>query len=319
MATRAHARPEDELVEIIRQYPGLEDSGVARRAIRDLLKRQWLQTSNSYELELTHQAPDLREKIEDAIARPGTAERLQRMRSSLEPFVKIIGPMKDEVVYSSFLELLSAAQQRICLPMLATTPYDETVKILKGRAEAGVEIQLLLGTPSLVAKWRGETMRKISSERLARWREIFEKYDNVTIRVSHHPEDMAIATCVGVDNSIARLDVYDPYSQRSLEGVMIEIASPQGMSLNVVRIFYDLFDNAWGRAHGAGSIWWTAWLLRRWWKIEMGIVILAASFIPVPIGHWPDIMIGLGVGILAPSLVDEVPRFRTAFREWRRS
>lgn len=30
MATRDHARPEDEMVEIVRQYPSLENSGNAR-------------------------------------------------------------------------------------------------------------------------------------------------------------------------------------------------------------------------------------------------------------------------------------------------
>ena len=171
------------------------------------------------------------------------------MRASLEPFVRIVGPMKDEIVYSSFLELLTSAQKRICLPMLATTPYDETVKILKERAEAGVQIQLLLGSPvALVARWRGETMRKIAFERIDRWQVLFRSYDNVDIRISHHAKDMAIASSVGIDNIIARYDVYDPYSQRSLEGVMIEASSPQGMSLNIVRIFYDMFDDSWRRA-----------------------------------------------------------------------
>jgi hypothetical protein len=319
MATRAHARPEDELVEIVRQYPSLEDSSTARRAIRDLLKRQWLETSISYALELTHQAPDLREKIENLLARPGVAHELLRMRASLEPFVRIVGPMKDEIVYSSFLELLTSAQKRICLPMLATTPYDETVKILKERAEAGVQIQLLLGSPSLVARWRGETMRKIAFERIERWQVLFRSYDNVDIRVSHHAKDMAIASSVGIDNIIARYDVYDPYSQRSLEGVMIEASSPQGMSLNIVRIFYDMFDDSWRRAQVAGHLSRIRWMLRRWWKIEFGAIVLLLAFFRIPVDHWLDIMIALGAGILAPSIVDEVPRLRLAIQEWRRS
>ncbi len=319
MATRAHARPEDELVEIVRQYPSLEDSNTARKAIRDLVKRQWLETSYSYALELTHQAPDLREKIENLLGRPGIAGELLRMRASLEPFVRIVGPMKDEIVYSSFLELLTNAQKRICLPMLATTPYDETVKILKERAEAGVQIQLLLGAPSLVARWRGEAMGKIAAERIERWWDLFHSYQNVGIRISHHAKDMAIASSVGVDNVIARYDIYDPYSQRSLEGVMIEASSPQGMSLNIVRMFYDVFEDAWQRAHQAGRLWWFRWVLHRWWKIELGLVVLLFAFVRIPLDHWLDIMIALGAGILAPSIVDEVPRLRFAIKEWRRS
>jgi hypothetical protein len=318
MATRAHARPENELVEIIRQYPRLEDVNVAGQAVRELLSMGWLEVNESYGIKFTQEAPDLREKIEDKTGVPGTAERLLQM-ASLESPVTIVGAMTDAVVYSSFLDILGRAQYRIRLPMLATEPYPDTVRILKERAEAGVRIQLLLGSPALVAKWRGEPMREIAVDRLQKWQRNFRMYKNVEMRVSPHADDMAIATCVGIDDSLVRLDVYDPVTQRSLQGVMIEVESPVGMKLNLVRIFVDLFDNAWRRGLSRGKFAHARWFARRFWKLELGVVVTALAFAPIHIVNWTLVVVGLGTGILAPSLVDEVPRVRRAMTEWRRS
>lgn len=318
MATRAHSRPEDEIVEIIRQYPRLEDINVARQAVRDLVRLGWLETSDWYGNEYMHQAADLREKIEARTGIAGTADWLHQL-TVLDKPVKIVGAMTDKVVYSSFLEILGRAQTSIRLPMLATTPYPQTVRILRERADAGVRIQLLLGSPGLVARWRGEKMRTIAAERLHNWQRQFERFPSVEIRVSRHADDMRIATCVGVDDALIRLDVYDPVNQRSLQGMMIEIESPEGMKLNLVQIFFDLFDAAWGRALALGRFASVRWFVRRFWKLEVGAIVTAVAFVPVGLAAWTAVLIGLGTGILAPSLVDEIPHIRWALREWRRS
>lgn len=318
MATRAHARPEDELVAIIRQYPNLEDASIAADAVRELARMGWLQTSQSYGIHFTHQAPDLRERIEQRTAIAGTADRLLQ-RATVESAVTVVGAMTDQVVYSSFLDILRRAQHRIRLPMLATEPYAETVRILRERAEVGVRIQLLFGSPRLVARWRGEAMREIAAERIVRWQRHFKRYPNVQIRISPHADDMAIATCVGIDDNLARIDVYDPVTQRSLQGTMIEIESPLGMKLNLVRIFLDLFDTAWQRGLSTGQFAHGRWLMRRFWKLEMGGIVTALAFVPTGLADWTAVVVGLGTGILAPSIVEEIPRLRSAAREWRRA
>ena len=131
MATRAHARPEAELVEIVRQYPGLENVGVARAAVQELLRRGWLAQSGSNHATSTHQAPNLRELIAAELKDPSIAQRLLLLRANLEPNVRVLGPMKDLFVYESFMDLLSSAQEEICLPMLVTEPYDRTVRLLR--------------------------------------------------------------------------------------------------------------------------------------------------------------------------------------------
>ena len=126
MVTRAHARPEAELVEIIRQYPGLESPEDAKRAVDKLKSRGWLISTTSYGSQLTQQAPDLRAQIGKEIGDPLIADHLLGMRASLEPFVSVVGPMSDERVYATFMDLMRNAQQEICLPMLATQPYPDT-------------------------------------------------------------------------------------------------------------------------------------------------------------------------------------------------
>jgi hypothetical protein len=118
---------------------------------------------------------------------------------------------------------------------------------------------------------------------------------------------MALATSVAIDENIVRLDVYDPQVQRSLEGVMIEIASPQGLQLNLNRIFHRLFEEAWSRSLPLGKLASLRYSLRRWWKVWLGSIFTALAFLPVPAQNWAEIMIGIGGGILATTLIEEGP------------
>lgn len=137
LATREHARPEPELIDILAQYPGLEDAATARSALRELRAISWVTETNSYGQVLTHQAPKLRELIATRIGDDQVVDRLAQLRSGLEGKIRIVGPMNDEVVYSSYIELLSSAQSEIFLPMLATSAQLSSVPVIRERAEAG--------------------------------------------------------------------------------------------------------------------------------------------------------------------------------------
>ena len=307
MVTRAHARPEAELIEILRQYPGLESVGSARGAVAALKGNGWITSVTAYGVELTQQAPDLRKLIAKKIGDPAVADRLLGMRATLEPFVTVVGPMSDERVYVTFMDLLRNAQQEICLPMLATKPYPETVNILRDRAGAGVRVRMLLGSPALVARWRGEPMRSIAEQRIPEWKQAFSGLRRAEIRIAHSPQDMETASGALIDGNVARLDIYDPYTQRSLEGVMVELISPPGRALNIVKLFQRAFDEAWARSYTLGRWAKPRWVLHRWWKLWLGAVILAAGFLPVPLQYWSQIMLGISGGVLAPIIVDEGP------------
>lgn len=317
MATRAHARPEAELVEIVRQYPGLESPTETRKAIQELVKKQWLEQTNSYDATLTHQSPNLRELIATALHEQRVADDLLAMRASLEPYVRVLGAMNDKTVYHTFMQLLESAQREICLPMLATTPYDETVRILRQRADAGVRVRILLATPSIVAKWRGDTMRTLAETRISQWVESFRDRKTVEIRICHIEEDIELATCVSVDGSVVRYDIYDPYNQRSLEGVMVEVVSPQGIAPNLVKLFQRLFDGAWSRASNTSRGARPLRFIKRWWKLWMTLIVLVLAFLPVDLAHWSEILIGMACGIGAPFILEEAPKFYRTVQRWR--
>ncbi|OXM49462.1 hypothetical protein [Amycolatopsis alba] len=317
MATRGYDRPERDLAEIVRHYPGLESVAEARLAIQDLLHREWLTQAVIHGVTVTGRVSRLAQLIANHLSDQSVADRLLAIRVTLEPYIKVLGPMENSSVFHSYLDLLRSAQREICLPMLVTPPYDETVRILHERAEAGVRVRILLAAPTLAVKWRNETMRSISAERITAWVHEFHHSPTVEIRLSRTPEDMELATCFSVDGEIVRFDIYDPYRQRSLEGVMIEVASPQGMLPNFVRMFLRLFEEAWSNSVRVAPSARFLWFFRKHWKSWLAILFLLLAFIPVPVPHWPEILIGISCGIAAPLLIEEIPRMNKIVRKWR--
>lgn len=56
MVTREHARPQPELMDIIRQYPNLEEVNDAEAAVSELKRLGWLVEKESYGKYLIQQA-----------------------------------------------------------------------------------------------------------------------------------------------------------------------------------------------------------------------------------------------------------------------
>ncbi|KFZ78782.1 hypothetical protein ED92_30570 [Amycolatopsis sp. MJM2582] len=317
MATRGYDRPERDLAEIVRHYPGLESVAEARLAIQDLLHRKWLTQTVIHGVAVTGRVSHLAQLIATHLGDQSVADRLLAIRVTLEPYIKVLGPMENSSIFHSYLDLLRSARSEICLPMLVTPPYEETVRALRERAEAGVRIRILLAAPTLAVKWRSETMRSISRERITAWVREFRNHPTVEIRLSRTAEDMELATCFSVDGEIVRFDIYDPYRQRSLEGVMIEVAAPQGMLPNFVRIFLRLFEEAWSNSAHVSLPARLLWSLRKQWKAWLAVTFLLCAFIPAPIPHWSEILIGISCGIVAPLLVEGIPRMKKLVRKWR--
>jgi predicted transcriptional regulator len=248
MAIREHARPAPELTDIVRQYQHLENRATAEEAIGELRRLGWLVESESYGLMLVHQAPDLVDKLADRLRQPELSVALRELRSTFERNVSVIGPMKDKEVYQTFLEILRGAQSEICLPMLATSPNMVVVQILQERARQGVRIRILLGSPKLVAKLRGETMTRVALDAIHGWTQNASGISNIRLRISNSAEDMEIATCMSVDSRLLRFDIYDSLTQRSLQGIMIQVESPTGMELNLIKLFRRRFEESWTSA-----------------------------------------------------------------------
>lgn len=123
-------------------------------------------------------------------------------------------------------------------------------------------------------------MAAMAREVIAGWREHARGLAAMEVRVAHAVEDMLIATCMIVDGQLLRFDVYDPTQQRSLQGVMIEVVSPEGLQLNLVSLVQRFFDDAWSRAapsRALGKLWW--WVGRgwQWWAFLIFTLLAFAS------------------------------------------
>jgi hypothetical protein len=319
MATRQHARPERELLDIVLQYPGLEHRPNADAALRELRALGWVVNQDSESLTLTLQAPDLRARIGDRLHDTEVPDKLATLRANLEPnAARVLGPMSDGTVYSSYLDLLRGAQNEICLPMLVTSSRLASVDILRERAEAGVRIRILVGAPPVVASMRGETMRAIAADRIREWVRNLGDLQTVEIRISHRVEDMWLGSCMAIDGRVVRIDVYDPDQQRSLQGIMLELANPQGLDLNLVRIFVELFRNAWDRAKPVTWPGRIAWRLRASWKLWLGLLFAVLAFVPTGFQGWIELTAGIASAFLSTAFIEYAAVAKTRRRRRRR-
>lgn len=305
MATRQHARPERELLDIVLQYPGLENPATAEGALRELRGLGWVRTRETENSTLTLQVSDLRRRIGERLKDPQVADALAALPANLDPAaVRVVGAMNDPQVYSSYLELLRSAQNEILLPMLVTSTRLSSVEILQERAKAGVRVRILVGAPSIVAAIRGEPMRSKAEQRIREWERNFSDLQSAEVRVSYAMEDMWLGSSMVIDGRILRLDVYDPDRQRSLQGIMLELADPRGLSLNVVRTFVELFNQAWLRARPMTLPGRVRWRGRRTWKVWAGLAFAALSLVPVPFSRWQDLLIGIAAALLATAVLE---------------
>jgi hypothetical protein len=292
-------------LDIVLQYPGLENRVSAEAGLRELRALGWVVNRDSETLTLTVQAPDLHECIGNRLEDAHVPGELAALRASLHPnAARVLGPMTDGSVYSTYLELLRSAQDEICLPMLVTTSQLASVEILRERAKAGVRVRILVGAPHVVASMRGETMRALAEQRIGEWVRALGDLETVEIRISHVVEDMWLGSCMAIDGRIVRIDVYDPNQQRSLQGIMLELANPQGLDLNLVRIFVELFRNAWDRAKPVTWQGRVAWRLRSSWKLWVGLLFAVLAFIPTGLQGWIELTAGIAAAFLSTVLIE---------------
>ncbi len=317
MFTRGHARPEEELINIVDLYPGLADRQQTQQAIDALKSKGWLITATSYGQIITRAAPDLQQKMAECIPNQILIDRLPQPRSQiaseLPPQIHLIGQMNSENNYGTYLDLLRQANSEICLPMLVTPPYPTTAAILQDRARRGVHVKLLLASPRVAAKIRGETVADRARRAISDWREKARGFPNMEIRMAHLPEDMYFATSWTLDRKLLRLDIYDPFRQRSLAGYMIEFDSRLGPDYNIVTLFQAHFDRAWNRAqplHPLGNGWW--WVKQNWQWVAFAITALIA--LPLGMSVWGGIVGSVAATFLFNALVTSWPMIRAAIR-----
>jgi hypothetical protein len=308
MASRGITRPKDELVDILRQEPGLENREATQNAVDNLLGREWLRSEVSYKLLVVREAPDLKAKITALLGSAEAVEALSSASVSAAPWLTILGPMTDEHVYQTFLDSIKTAQKEIRLPMLATTPSLTAAPLLKERAKVGVKIRILLGSEDVVAKCRGDANRSTARDAIKGWTEHCRADRNMELRLFTRERDAMIASCMSVDGKTTRWDIYDVKKQRSLQGVMLEVQTPVGLEINLARAFEERFDDAWAHGRPLGRLriaWWH--IRRRWEFVATGIAILllwVTSGVPLA----ATFLIGIASALGAAGIIREAER-----------
>jgi hypothetical protein len=219
----------------------------------------------SYNLMLVKQAPDLRKRLAEAVSDSSLEHRLLAMRFDTGPYVKLLGPMNDQLIYFTFLDALQGASNEICMVMLGTSPYKTHASILQERADSGVRVRIVLASPQVVSRLLGTRMQRLMRYRMTSWRQVVDGHPNIELRISHSADDMLLATCTSIDNRL-RFVIYDHEVHRSLQGVMLEVMAEEPLQLNLIRLFHDRFEAIWQRAEPIGTWRRLGWRLRRWWR-----------------------------------------------------
>jgi hypothetical protein len=262
-------------------------------------------------------APDLQAKLEAYIHNPGLISHLAQSRpntNALPANIRLIGPTSNQYSYGTFLDLLRHAQSEICLPMLITPPYHDTVSILQTRASHGVHVRILLASPQVAAKLRGKTFANKAERAIKEWKKIVQDYPHMEIRVSHRIEDMAhLATSWTLDRKLLRYDCYAPYHQRSLAGYLIEFDSRTEPELNIIHMFQACFDEAWKQAQSTSRLSGIWWKTRQNWQWGAG---LATVLIAIPLGTsiWGGIAVSIAATFWFNALISSWAMIRQLIR-----
>ncbi|WP_367127930.1 hypothetical protein [Saccharothrix sp. HUAS TT1] len=311
MCTRGHARPEREVVDLVRQYPGLSTPGVAEAALAALRRRGWVVEREVKDtMVLCSASPDLPVQSAEFVGDPAFAEAMRQSRSVNQPEVRILGHMHDPGVYETFGPRIRTATHEILLPMINTTPNLAQVADLQSVARSGVSVRVLLAAPKLAARIRGNVSLAESKGRIEGWVRNSDGYDNFEVRVTNRASDLWAASSMYLDGRLLRFDVFDPVSQRTTQGVMVEVVA-DGVT-NLALIFKAMFDEAWQRSRRPGFTGALTAITRVIWlpviaALAFGVALLLASPSSVPVAFTGGVLAGL-ISNYLPRVPEAVSR-----------
>jgi len=273
--TRRHLRPEEELLDLVSNYPRLDQEDSRRRALTDARDRGWVLDVPSEHSgpALVQAAPDLGTVLAGHL--PDDLQRALELARRTDDSVKVLGHMGTPTVYDTYAERLEQARSDIALPMLMTTDRLNAIDVLKARADAGVIVRVLLATPTLAGEIRGRSVVATAKARLKGWKLQAKGHRNLHLRVTRHRRDIRDATSMLIDGHMLRYDVYDDETERTTDGVMLEVAGDR--PTNLTRMVADRFDEAWSRARPLGFWRSVGWAIKRWWWVLALVAFITLS------------------------------------------
>ncbi|WP_267381301.1 MULTISPECIES: hypothetical protein [unclassified Sphingomonas] len=276
LATRGYARPFDDIVSTLQQYPGLHDAAVVGTALRALLREGLLSDSRTtLGHELVVPAANICERLATLATRPGLAGELLGLRERRDAYVEMVGPLADARAYETYVEALRTARNDIVMAVVNTDPETlQSVKVLEERAREGVRVRILGAGPKVIERLRGAAAVAEGEKRIEAWHRLSRRNRGIEYRLSDRVQDMLYATSVQIDGELLRLVVYDPFSVRSKEGQVLQLASSSGTRANVIRDFTARFDVAWRHARRPGPLGIALSRLGSGWQMILGFALL---------------------------------------------
>ena len=248
MSTNNYARTISDLAGILCEYPGLSNQNELIRCIELCIKEGFLKTRDSLGISICYQDKECLEKflavLPDEICTKILHYRQTYLNSSCVTVLGLLSGGKElGFINSSFLQRLQEARSEILLPMLNTSPNENVIKILRERAEAGVQVKILLADyKKVVRKIRGG-----KDSTLEQWANSLEGVDNIEIRVYNKIADSNIYSSVVIDRVFCRICVFDNVKEKSSNGTLIELTK-NGYDLNLTNIIADRFNEIWLRS-----------------------------------------------------------------------
>jgi hypothetical protein len=310
MATRTTATSRRQLIdEVLTGYPGLEDPAKAESALTQLTADGWLVETDVSGADLCQATPDILTRIGELIG-PGPVSALAEFRGRQTPNLALIGRIDDQVSVDTVYEAIRSAQREICLPFLSTPASIAIAEELRERARRGVRVRILVASPEVVAKLRGEAQRQRGIASVRGWAAETRDWPNTEIRIATRAEDMLMAASASFDASRALLAVFDTGRQRAHESTVIDVER-QGYALNLVTLFNRHFNEAWARAKpitGVRKFWWR--ISRLAWEICFVVFLIVASVF----AKSQPTLSSVAAGVSATALISIGIRYRDGVR-----
>ncbi len=261
------SRPEEEFIRILGSYRDLYDRTLATKAIDTLKRIQLIELKNINGGLILCAKPDINTKLSELCNDPTFEYELAALRDSEGREINV-WKMSDSKVYEDYLESFRIAKKEICILLIFRTFSRDAVDTIRLAAQNGVRFRILMSSPSLarklrvqIASWAPEakSVEQLTRERNNQTIESFVEYHNVEVREMFNPDDISLTTNMIIDKNRLRLVVYNPRTERTMDGKIIVIKANDGD--NITEIFYKNFERAWKHSKpvnfASKAIWYT--------------------------------------------------------------
>lgn len=249
MATDCYARAKNDLVGILLEYPGLNNSYSIANTLDNLVQEGYIQVETKQGIEIYLMGRKGFEKYlklfdNDLKQKIMVCRDLCQSSNWVKLYGLLTGGTSEGELYSTFIKRIKDAQSEILMPMLNTDPHEATIKELKSAAERGVSIYLLFADYNKVVS----KLRNKKDNNAEKWFNHFCDNKNVHIRIYTRLEDAILTSSIIIDGKITRLCIHDPMAERSSAGIIIE-AYKKNYNLNITELVRDRFFDIWKRSY----------------------------------------------------------------------